>query len=81
MHRLHSAPRRVALGLHGQIAGHAGYRKDAHLRRIDPPDSHPIADRLDRVPENIEADGDISNRRRRKRGHIVIAGFLRHGRR
>ena len=46
---------------HRQLSGDAGDRADAHHRFLDPPDAHVVADRIDRVAQNIEADADIGD--------------------
>ena len=76
MHGLHRAAGRIVLRLDRQISGNAADGADAHHRLVDPPQPHPVADRLDRVSQNIEADADVGDGGWREGGDVGEHGIL-----
>jgi hypothetical protein len=69
--RLHGASRGVELGRAWQLTVGAGDRHDPHDARFDPARQHGVADRVQRVPEQVEADGDVSDAGRRERTRLL----------
>jgi hypothetical protein len=76
MHDLHGASRGVVLGLHRQVAGDAGDGADSHFVIVDSPDSHPVADLIHGVTQNVESDADIGNGGWREGGDVAEHGVL-----
>ena len=64
--------RYCSCGSTGKFAGDAADRADPHHRLIDPSQPHPIADRLHRVPEDIEADTHVGDGGGSEGGDVVL---------
>ena len=58
-------------GLDRQVAGDPADRANAHHGLLDPPQAHPVADGLHRVPEDIEADADVGDGGGRESGDVA----------
>ena len=66
----------VLFRLNRQFSGNAGDGADAHLGLFDAAYTHAVADGIDCMPQNIEADADIGNSGWRKGGDVGEHGIL-----